>query len=94
MQHHDASVSAARISVARDVDIDIGGKLGHGVASFAEALFTDLINLGSARPEPMSAEERANQFREAAENTLKQRQQHEHEEEDARWRERQRVFGE
>jgi hypothetical protein len=34
--------------------------------SFGEALLSDLINLGSARPEPMSAEERADQFREAA----------------------------
>jgi hypothetical protein len=57
-------------------------------------LFSDLTNLGSARPVPLSAEERADTFREAAENTLKQHQRHEEEENDARWRERQRVSGE
>jgi hypothetical protein len=88
-EHHDAPVYSGRT-----VGIDIGGKLGHGVASFAETLFSDLINLGSPPRKPMSAEEKADQFREAAENTLKQHQQHEREEEDVRWRERQRVFGE
>jgi hypothetical protein len=85
---------AAPVNSARDLDINIGGMLGHGVVSFAETLFSDLINLGSPPPKPISAEERADQFREAAENTLKQHQHHEKEEDDARWRERQRVFGE
>jgi hypothetical protein len=88
-EHHDAPVHSGH-----DVGINIGGKLGHGIASFAETLFSDLINLGSPPPKPMSAEERADMFREAAENTLKQHQQHEREAEDARWRERQRVSGE
>lgn len=65
-----------------------------GVAAVADSLFTFLTNLGSAPPRPVSAEERADQFREAAENALKQHQQHEREEDDARWRERQRVRGE
>jgi hypothetical protein len=79
---------------SRDVDIDIGGKVAGGAGSFLGALFSDLTNLGSARPEPVSREERADTFREAAENTLKQHQHHEKEENDARWRERQRAFGE
>ncbi len=82
------------VNAGRDVDIDIGGRLGSGVGSFLGVLFTDLTNLGSARPEPVSREERADAFREAAENTLKQHQHHEKEEDDARWRERQRAYGE
>jgi hypothetical protein len=77
-----------------DAGITIGGKIGSGVMAFADSLFTDLTNLGSVRPEPISAQERADAFREAAENTLKQHQQFEREEENAKWRERQRVFGE
>ena len=80
-------------SSARDVDIDIGGRVGAGASSFLGSLFSDLTNLGSARPEPVSREEKAGAFREAAENTLKQHQHHEKEEDDARWRERQRVPG-
>jgi hypothetical protein len=64
------------------------------VGAFLDSLFFDLTTLGSARPEPMSAQERADQFREAAENTLKQHQQHAREEEDESWRQRQRVHGE
>jgi hypothetical protein len=77
-----------------DAGITLGGGIGAGVLAFADSLFTDLTNLGSARPEPISAQERADTFREAAENTLKQHQQLEREEEDAQWRGRQRVFGE
>jgi hypothetical protein len=79
---------------SRDVDIDIGGRMGATAGSFLDALFTDLTTLGSARPVPISREERADAFREAAENSLKQHQHHGKEEDDARWRERQRVFGE
>ena len=79
---------------ARNVDVNIGGRMAVGAGSFLGALFTDLTNLGSARPEPMSQEEKAAIFREAAENSLKQHQHHEKEEDDARWRERQRSFGE
>lgn len=78
----------------RDVDVDVGGRVAGGAVSFLDALFVDLTNLGSARPEPMSREERADMFREAAETTLKQHQQHAREEEDESWRQRQRVFGE
>ncbi len=46
--------------------------------------------MGSARPEPMSADERADLFREAAENATKQQQHAAREEEDAHWRERQK----
>jgi hypothetical protein len=89
-EHYDAPVNSGR-----DVGINIGGKLGHGILALPDSLFCDLTNLGSARPIPMSAEERAETFREAAENTLKQHQQNEREEaEDVSWRERQRVFGE
>ena len=77
-----------------DANITLSRGLGHGAAALADALFADLTNLGSAWPVPMSREERADMFREAAENTLKQHQQHEREEDDAHWRERQRAFGE
>jgi hypothetical protein len=79
---------------SRGVDIHIGGRVAATAGSFLDALFTDLTTLGSARPEPISREERADAFREAGENSLKQHQQHEREEDDARWRERQRAFGE
>jgi hypothetical protein len=79
---------------ARDVDTHIGNRVGAGAGSFLGALFSDLTNLGSARPEPVSREERADAFREAAENTLKQHQHQEKEDDDARWRERQPVHGE
>lgn len=69
----DVGVHKARVTVAAAVD----------------ALFFDLTNLGAARPEPVSAEERADQFREAAENSLKQQQYREREVEDDRWREKQ-----
>jgi len=77
-----------------DAGITLGGGIGAGVMAFADSLFTDLTNLGSARPEPISAQERADVFREAAENTLKQHQQLVREEEDESWRQRQRVHGE
>lgn len=78
---------------ARERDVaDVGARRGVAtVGAFADSLFFDLTNLGSARPEPISAEERADQFREAAENALKQQQQIGKEEEDERWRERQGV---
>jgi hypothetical protein len=88
-RHYDAPVHAVD-----DVGIDVGGKLGHGLMAFADSLFSDLTNLGSARPVPIAREERADAFREAAENTLKQHQQHERDDEDAKGRERQRAFGE
>jgi hypothetical protein len=87
----DPSARSPRIGDVADI-----GR--HHVASAAGAflgsLFSDLTNLGSAPPKPISAEERADAFREAAENSLKQHQQHERDEDDARWRERQRAFGE
>jgi len=46
------------------VRFDPTGGLGAGLASFADALFFDLTTLGSAKPVPMSAEERADLFRE------------------------------
>jgi len=65
------------------------------VGAVAGSVFTFLTNLGSAPPKPVSVEERADQFREAAENATKQRhQRHEREEDDTRWRERQRYYGE
>lgn len=66
--------------------------LGNTLTSFGDALFFDLTSLGSAKPVPMSKEERADQFREAAENALKQQQQSDREADDTSWRERQRVF--
>jgi Relaxase/Mobilisation nuclease domain len=93
-RHEETENDDAPVTSGRDVDINIGCRIGHGFVAFADALFTDLTNLGSARPIPMSAEERADQLREAAENTVKQQQQHEREEEDTRSRERRRAFGE
>lgn len=61
------------------------------VGGLVDGVFSVLTNLGSARPEPVSAQERADQFREAAENALKQEQHRGREEEDAAWRERQKV---
>lgn len=60
------------------------------VGSFLDSLFFDATTMGSARPEPMSADERADLFREAAENATKQQQHAAREEEDAHWRERQK----
>jgi hypothetical protein len=77
-----------------DAGINVGGRVGAAAMSLLDSLFTDLTNLGSARPEPVSAQERADMFREAAENTLKQQQQHAREEEDESWRQPQRIFGE
>ncbi|MCP3381257.1 relaxase/mobilization nuclease domain-containing protein [Bradyrhizobium sp. CCGUVB4N] len=61
------------------------------VGGVADGIFSFLTNLGSARPEPVPTKERADQFREAAENALKQEQQRGRETEDAAWRERQKV---
>jgi len=95
---HDTALAAEGDEPAgyssRDIDVDIGGRVGGFAGSMLGSLFSDLTNLGSARPVPLSAEERADAFREAAENTLKQHQQYEKEEDDAHWRERQRVSGE
>jgi len=79
----------------RDV-ADIGRHRALGtVGAVADSLFSFLTNLGSAPARPVSAEERADQFREAAENAVKQQhQQHEREEDDARWHQRQRAYGE
>jgi hypothetical protein len=96
--HDVAAHNSSRQEAAEMPDrtgVDIGGRLGSGVGSFLGALFTDLTNLGSARPVPISAEERADTFREAAENATKQHQQRERDVEDERWRDRQKtLFGE
>jgi len=90
----DAPGRTARSHRGRDI-ADLGKRRAvAGVAAVADSLFSFLTNLGSAPPRPVSAEEKENQFREAAENALKQHQQHEREEDDARWRERQRTYGE
>jgi hypothetical protein len=74
---------------------DVGRSRALGaVGAVADSLFSFLTTMGSSPPVPMSAEERADAFREAAENSLKQHQQREREEEDAKGRERQRAFGE
>jgi hypothetical protein len=93
-RHEEAESADAPATLGPHFDINIEGRISHGFMAFADALFCDLTDLGSAPPKPMSAEERADMFREAAENTLKQHQQHEREEDDARSRERQRAFGE
>jgi hypothetical protein len=77
---------------ADDVRFDPVAGIGGNIASFADALFFDLINLGSARPVPLSAEEKADRYREAAENVTKQQQHHSGEEEDTVWRERQKEY--
>ena len=90
----DTPGRTARSHRGRDI-ADFGKRRAvAGVAAVADSLFSFLTNLGSAPSRPVSAEERADQFREAAENALKQRQQHEREEDDARRRERQRTYGE
>jgi relaxase-like protein len=75
---------------------DMGRRQVLGTAgAVADSLFSFLTNLGSAPPKPVSAEERRGEFREAAENAVKQQhQQHEREEDDARWHQRQRAYGE
>jgi hypothetical protein len=82
------------INRAKQRDVaDIGPKkLTRGVGSFLDALFTGLTSLGSAKPEPTPGEERAEHFREAAENALKQHQQRGRDEEDATWRDRQKAL--
>jgi hypothetical protein len=83
------------VNAGRDVDIDIGGRLGSSAGAFLDSLFVDLTTLGSARPTPVSAQERADTFREAAENTLKQQQHQEREESDSEWRQRSKaLYGE
>ncbi|MCP3468702.1 relaxase/mobilization nuclease domain-containing protein [Bradyrhizobium sp. CCGUVB1N3] len=72
-----------------------GDRIDRGIAASADVLLSFFANLGSARPEPISPEERADLFREAAENVTKQQQHAAREEEDAIWRERQKdLFGE
>ncbi|MGY8666198.1 relaxase/mobilization nuclease domain-containing protein [Bradyrhizobium sp. UFLA05-109] len=83
----------ARKGQAREKDAGDAAKrrtIG-AVGGLVDGVFSMLTNLGSARPEPVSAAERADQFREAAENALKQEQHRGREEEDAAWRERQKV---
>lgn len=91
----DTPDRSARSHRKRDV-ADIGKRWALGtVGAVADSVFSFLTNLGSAPPQPISAEERADQFREAAESALKQQnQQHKREEDAARWRERQRSYGE
>jgi hypothetical protein len=67
-------------------------RLGAGLASFAGTLLADLANLGSAKPEPISKQDREDAFREAAENALKQQQHRSRETEDDVWRDRQRTL--
>ncbi|GLR89753.1 relaxase/mobilization nuclease domain-containing protein [Bradyrhizobium iriomotense] len=67
-------------------------RISAGVGSFLGALLSNLTNLGSAKPEPISKEERADQFRQAAEDALKQHQQRGRDEEDETWRTRQKEF--
>ncbi|WP_027515694.1 hypothetical protein [Bradyrhizobium sp. WSM1417] len=67
-------------------------KAAASMGALVDGVFSFLTNLGSARPEPVSAEERADQFREAAENALKQEQHRGREEEDAGWRDRQKAL--
>lgn len=75
---------------------DIGTRrVTAGAAAFVDSLSISLTNLGSARSAPPSAEERADLFREAAENATKQQQHAAREEEDVAWREQQKdIFGE
>jgi hypothetical protein len=97
LSHAEVQYSADR-STHSHHDRDIADSGGHRatatVGAFIDSLFTSLTNLGSAPRTPVSPEEKADVFREAAENSLKQHQQHEREEDDAHWRARQRVFGE
>jgi hypothetical protein len=93
VEHHQEHTFHSRKETVRALEAG-PHKVIAGVGSFLGTLLTDLTNLGSAAPRPVSAEERADQFREAAENTLKQHQQHEREEDDARWRARQGAYGE
>ena len=80
---------------SRRAEFDPSRRVAGFFSSFIGNLFTDLTNLGSARPEPISAEERETVFREAAESALKQQQQRERNEEDERWRARQKSdYGE
>ena len=70
----------------RDEGVDIGDRVGSGVASFFDSLLFDLVNLGSTHQEPTSRDP----FEVAAEDASKQRQQRELEESDAEWRRRER----
>jgi hypothetical protein len=88
-ESHDHRTEAA--NPARDAGL--GARAGSAAYSVANALFTAF--LGEAPAPPASAQEKEDTFREAAENTLKQHQQHAREEDDAQWRARQKtLYGE
>jgi hypothetical protein len=81
------------VNSGRDVNVDIGGRVGAAAGSFLDALFFDLTTLGggSTDPKPRSDKE---VFQAAADETQK-RQQHDLEERDEDGRSRQRApYGE
>ncbi len=74
-------------------DADIGVRVGVGFGSILDSLFCDLVGPGPKPHQPEPAE--ANLLRAAAEDALKQQQQHEREKADEEWRERHRSpYGE
>jgi hypothetical protein len=69
-------------------DADIGVRVGVGFGSILDSLFCDLVGPGPKPYQPEPAE--ANLLRAAAEDAVKQQQQHEREQADEEWRERHR----
>jgi hypothetical protein len=77
----------AGFTLPSHTDDDIGLRVGVGAGSLLASLICDVINAGSARPEP----KRGDPFRASAAEASK-RQQHQRDEEDAAGRQRQRSL--
>ncbi|GLR86536.1 relaxase/mobilization nuclease domain-containing protein [Bradyrhizobium iriomotense] len=88
---HDSRRRLSRVGLLQAAEFG-PRKAARAAGALVDGVFSFLTNLGSAPPEPISSQERADQFREAAENALKQEQHRGREEEDAGWRERQRAI--
>jgi hypothetical protein len=84
----DERPSVSLADDAADIaDRPLGG-IGSFAVSIADAFFTDLTNLGSARPEPPSRAEREDAFRLTGEDATRQREAKAKEVDDEEWREK------
>jgi Relaxase/Mobilisation nuclease domain len=82
----------SNVNARSPADAHIDAKLRYGVRSFLDSLFCDLVGPGPKPYQPEPAE--VNLFRAAAEDAVKQQQQHEREKADEEYRERHRSPGE
>jgi hypothetical protein len=84
--------------MGQEEDADNGSRIGHGLGgalvNFADALFFDLINLGSApQPKPRRTDDMGRSLVDiAAEEATKQRELRVREDEDEQWRRKQKTL--